>query len=157
MFIGLDAKNGFWQLQLEKEPSMLIPFGRYRWLVMPFGLGPAPEIYQKRQKELLEGLKGFEVFADDTLVYGKGDTMEEAQEDHDKNPRKVLERVRENKMKLNRSKAKIGLENVTYYGHILSSEGLKADPAKVKAVLDMPVPKNVKDLQCMIGMATYLA
>lgn len=72
VFSKLDAKNGFWQLELDDESSRLTtfwtPFGRYRWMVMPFGISSAPEIYQKRQHEVVEGLSGVQVMADDILV-----------------------------------------------------------------------------------------
>lgn len=52
------------------------PVGRYRWLRMPFGISPAPEIFQCRLDQALEGLKGVFVIADDILVTGEGPTMD---------------------------------------------------------------------------------
>ena len=46
------------------------PFGRYRWLRMPFGINSAPEVWQQQMHELVEGLTGVEVIADDFLVCG---------------------------------------------------------------------------------------
>lgn len=67
VFSTLDAKNGFWQCELDDESKKLTTFwthnGRYRWKRMPFGISPAPELYQKRQKEALYGLEGVEVIA----------------------------------------------------------------------------------------------
>lgn len=78
VFTTLDANKGFWQLPLDKASSELTtfwtPFGRYRWKRLPFGVSPAPELYQKMQHEILEGLKGVECLCDDILVYGWGDT-----------------------------------------------------------------------------------
>ena len=62
---------------------------------MPFGIMPAPEEYQKRQKQALEGLHGIQVIADDILVAGYGNTVEEATADHDKNLESLLQRCRE--------------------------------------------------------------
>ena len=65
IFSVADAKNGFWQIKLDEPSSYLTtfwtPFGRYRWLRMPFGLATAPEEYQRRQHEVLEGLHGIHV------------------------------------------------------------------------------------------------
>ena len=76
----MDAKDGFWQVQLSEESSNLTcfntPFGRYKWMVMPFGISSAPEEFQRRMHEALEGLPGVCVIADDILIYGKGDTIE---------------------------------------------------------------------------------
>ena len=93
----LDAKDGFYHVKLDTPSSYLTtfwtPFGRYRYKRLPFGISSAPEEFQRRQHEALEGLSGTEVIADDILVYGSGDCMEEAILDHDKNLTAVLERA----------------------------------------------------------------
>jgi len=61
------------------------PFGRYRYLRMPFGICSASEEFQIRITECLEGLEGVALVADDILIYGKGDTDLEAETDHNKN------------------------------------------------------------------------
>ena len=86
IFSVVDAKDGFLQVMLDEPSSYLttfwIPFGRYRWLHMPFGLSSSPEEFQRRLEECLEGLKQVEVIADDIVIYGQGDTEEEAQRSH---------------------------------------------------------------------------
>ena len=85
----LDAKNRFWQVQLDSESSYLTtfntPFGRYRWLRLPFGMKKAPEEYQRRIHESLQNLSGIEDIVDDILRVGEGDTYISAVEDHDNN------------------------------------------------------------------------
>ena len=82
VFSTFDARSGFWQIKLEAESSFLTafntPFGRYRWLRMPFGLCSASEEYQRRMIDALAGIEGVKVFIDDILVYGQGETFEEA-------------------------------------------------------------------------------
>jgi len=72
VFSVLDAKDGFWQVKLDEPSSYLTtfwtPFGRYRWLRMPFGISSAPEEFQRWQHEITEGLQGVYVIADDILV-----------------------------------------------------------------------------------------
>ena len=110
VFSVLDAKDGFWQIKLDEESSYVTtfwtPFGRYRWLRMPFRISSAPEEYQRRQHELLEGLhvSGIECIVDDILVYGCGETIEQAIEDHDKNLISLLSCARESNLKLNKDK-----------------------------------------------------
>ena len=62
MFTVLDAKNGFWHIQLDEPSSFATtfgtPWGRYRWLRLPFGVSPAPEEFQRRIDIALEGLPG---------------------------------------------------------------------------------------------------
>ena len=66
-------------------------FGRYKWLRMHFGISSAPEEFQHRHHEVLENLNGVEVIADDILVYGRGETYEEALADRDKNLEALLQ------------------------------------------------------------------
>ena len=54
------------------------PFGRYRWQRLPFGISSAPEVFQRKMHELIEALTGTEVAADDFIVVGYGNTLEEA-------------------------------------------------------------------------------
>nr|XP_054766977.1 uncharacterized protein K02A2.6-like [Lytechinus pictus] len=88
VFSTFDAKNGFWHVQLDESSSELTtfntPYGRYRWKRMPFGLSTAPEEFQRRLNLVLEGLEGVRCVADDILVFGKGESEEEAIRDHDK-------------------------------------------------------------------------
>ena len=161
LFSVLDAKDGFWQVKLDEESSYLTtfwtPFGRYRWLRMPSGIASAPEEYQRRQHEVLEGLQGVEVIADDILVYGCGDTDDEAMADHDQNLRELLKRAREVNLKLNESKIQLRLKEVPYIGHLLTSDGLKPDPEKVRAVIEMPKPSSPLEVQRFLGFINYLA
>jgi len=46
---------------------------------------------------------------------------------------------------------------VTYIGHILNAEGIKPDPAKVRAIKDMPAPSDKKDVERLLGTINYLA
>jgi hypothetical protein len=73
----INLMNGFWHVELDDESSYLTtfntPFGRYRWLWMPFGISSAPEEYQRRQDQTVEGLPGVRSIIDDILIYGEGD------------------------------------------------------------------------------------
>ena len=71
------------------------PFGQYRWKWMPFGTSSAPEVSQRKMHELIEGLRGTEVVADDFLTVGSGETREEAVRDHDANLLAFLQRCEE--------------------------------------------------------------
>ena len=161
VFSQLDAKNGYWQVQLDSESSYLTtfntPFGRYRWLRLPFGIKTAPEEYQRRIHESLQNLNGIDDIVDDSLCVGEGDTYESAVEDHDKNLIALLERCREKNIKLNPKKLQFRKQEVPYIGHLLTPDGLKPDPNKVKAILEMPTPTEKQSLQRLLSMITYLA
>lgn len=151
VFSVLDAKNSFWQIPLDKKSSMLTtfstPFGRYRFLRMPFGMNSASEVFQRSMEQLFAG----SVIVNDIIIGGR-DTAE-----HDANLKKVLNRVKEVNLKLNPAKCKFRLDQVCYVGHIFTSNGLKADPSKTAAINDMPVPTDVPAIQRFLRMVNYLS
>ena len=159
-FTVLDAKNGFWHVTLDEESSYATtfgtPWGRYRWLRMPFGISPAPEEFQRRLDQALMGLDGCKAIADDILVFGCGATDDDAIRDHDKNLLGLLERCQEKGIKLNSGKLQLRCKEVSYMGHVLSSDGLKPDPEKVRAICEMPAPTDKQGVQRLLGMTNYL-
>ncbi|KAK7899105.1 hypothetical protein WMY93_019958 [Mugilogobius chulae] len=161
VFTVCDVKQGFWHVKLDEESTYLTtfatPFGRFRWLRMPMGISPAPEIFQRKLTQALENLPGTYIIADDILITGEGETQQEAVKNHNKNLRLFLERCREKNIKLNADKFKLRKEEVPYIGHLLTSEGLKVDPEKVRAVTEMPAPTNVKGVQRLVGLVNYLS
>ena len=160
LFTVLDAKSGFWQVELDEPSSYLTtfntPFGRYWWKRIPFGINSAPEVWQQRMNQLIEGLSGVEVIADDFLICGFGESAEEAQASHDANLCSFLDRAREKGLKLNLEKVKLRLSAVPFIGNLLMDKGLAPDPGKV-AIANMPTPTNIKSLQELLGMIQYLS
>ena len=133
------------------------PFGRYRYLRLPFGISSAPEVFQKRNHLLIEGLVGTEVVADDFLVYGRGDTYEQAVLDHDKNLRAFLDRCQQENVVLSLNKLRLRQKEVPFIGHRVSDQGLQVAPDKVKAILSMPEPEDVMGVRHLLGIVQYLA
>lgn len=119
------------ELDVQKLTCFNTPFGRYCWSRLPFGLSSAPEEFQKRQHQVLEGRSGVLTIHDDILLYVEGATYEEASKDHAVKLHKLMELCQERNVKLNKDKMKLRLEQVPYIGHLLTSQGLKPDPDKV--------------------------
>ena len=155
IFSVLDASSGFWQIELDQESSKLCtfntPFGRYRFKRLPFGICSAQDVFQDVMSEIFSGIEGVEVIVDDLLIWG------ENQQQHDERLRQVLERARQKNLKLNKEKSQIALDEISYIGHVLSKEGLKPDPQKVRAITEMNRPQNKEELQRFLGMVTYVA
>ena len=141
----LDATSGYWQVKLDEASSKLCTFntsfGRYRFTRLPFGIKSAPEVFQAHMSELFADVEGVKVIVYDLLVWGKDD------EEHDARLKQVLRRAREVNLKFNAKKCKIKKDEVPYIGHVLSKNGLKADPEKIRAVKEMKplrIPRNQK-------------
>ncbi len=88
---------------------------------------------------------------DDILIYGQ------TKAEHDENLHVMLQRSRERGVKLNPGKSVICATEVSYFGHLLTAEGVKPDPAKVAAVRDMEPPKDKGELETVLGMINYLS
>ena len=76
-------------MELDEESSRLTTF-QTRWHRMAFGIMPAPELFHMKLDQNLEGLKGVLKIADDILITGQGDTASEADQDHDRNLKALL-------------------------------------------------------------------
>ena len=161
LFTTLDLKDGFYQIALDAESSLKTafwtPFGRYKYLRLPFGISCAPEEFERKLHEKLDDLPGVIVLRDDILVVGHGTTPEEVERDHDENLKRLLDRAQQENIKLNKDKMKFKRTEVKFMGHMITKDGLKADPDKVKAIKEMPRPHSKQETLTLLGFINYLA
>ena len=138
MFSKLDITHAYWSIKLDDASSYLTtfstPFGRYRYLRLPFGISASSNLFQQRMDELCESLPGVMVIVDDIIVYGH------SSEEHDKNLRNLLLRAREKSVWFNPEKCMIGVSEIPFFGHVISEKGLKADPSKIEVIVNLDPP-----------------
>ena len=157
VFSTLDLKDGHWQVQLDEESSRLCtfntPFGRYRFTRMPFGIKSASEVFQKRNEEAFSGIPGIHIVADDIIMAAVNT------EEHDQILRQVLERARANEknIKFNFDKLQLRVHEVRYLGTMVTPEGIKPDPMKVSAIVEMSSPTDKAGIRRILGMINFLA
>ena len=96
---------------------------------------------------------------DDILVYGCGETEEEAKVDHDNNLRALLQCARVRNLKFNKKKLRLRVSEIPYMGQVLCKDGLSPDPMKIKAIMEMTKPDNKKavGLQRLLSSVNYLS
>ena len=156
VFTLLDVSKGFWHVLLDAPSSFLTtfhtPFGQYRWKKMPFGISSALEVFQHCMHELIEGLQGVEVIADDFVVFSFGNAQVESTGDHDKNLEAFLRRCEERNIRVNAEKVRLRMTKVPFIGHIATADGLCVDPDKIRAITEMPPPAGVAAVQRMLGL-----
>jgi hypothetical protein len=118
---------------------------------MHFGLCNAPATFERLMETVLRGLTydSCLVYLDDVIVIGR--TFPE----HLRNLKKLFERLREARIKLNPDKFHLLQKEVRYLGHIVSPEGISTDPEKLKAVQEWPTPKNKHEIQRFLILCTY--
>jgi len=86
----------------------------------------------------------------------EGSTDEIADKNHDDHLKAVLERCHLKGIKLNKEKMQFKQKQVSYMGHVITDEGLKPDPNKIKAIVNMPTPTDKERVQRILGMANYV-
>lgn len=85
---------------------------------MPFGIKSAPEIFQPKMHELIEGQNGVEVIADDFDLVGYDDSLQAASKYDDESLSLFLQRSDERGIRLNVDKLQLRMRNVLFIGHV---------------------------------------
>ncbi|GFU01224.1 retrovirus-related Pol polyprotein from transposon 17.6 [Trichonephila clavipes] len=118
---------------------------------MPFGLCNAPATFERMMDNLLRNFKWTMClcYLDDIIVFS------ETFEDHLIRLRLVLKCLQEAGLKLNSKKCLFAAQEVKILGHHVSSNGVRPDPDKIKAVRNFPTPKNIHDIRSFLGLCSY--
>lgn len=154
-FSVFDLASGFHQIPMHEQharkTAFSTPHGHYEFKRMPFGLKNAPATFQRLMDQVLSGLQGIELFVylDDIVLYAR--SLREHQIKFDK----LAERLRRANLKLQPDKCEFLRREVGYLGHIISNNGVKPDPAKIRAVKEFPRPRNEKNIKQFLGLAGY--
>jgi hypothetical protein len=155
VFSKIDHRTNYHQIRIRPEDIPKTAFatrhGLFEYLVMSFGLTNAPIhfTYLMNSVFMPELDKFMVVFIDDILIYSKNE------EEHARHLRIVLTRLREHQLYAKFSKCAFWLEEIQFWGHVLSAKGFAVDPSKVKDSLEWKPPTTVHQVRSFLGLAGY--
>ena len=154
-FSKLDAKAGYWSIKLDEASQKLTtfqtPFGRYCFRRLPFGLCVSQDIFQLEMDRILEKCNGACGIADDFVVYGTSEL------EHDNHLRQFMNIAKQHGLVFNSTKCEIKSQQVSFFGQLYTSAGIRPDPQKVNHLKEMPEPTTKAELQQFLGFITYLS
>ena len=154
-FSSLDLVSGYHQIALQesdvKKTAFRTPLGHFECLVLWEGLANAPSVFQSIMQRVLSPFLGkfAALYIDDILVFSK------TQEEHIQHLELVFKALEDAELHVKLAKCSFMQHELRFLGHIVSSNGTRMDPKKIKAVLDWPVPTNTKQLQQFLGLCNY--
>jgi hypothetical protein len=153
----MDMTNSFFQTRVHPDDVHLTavrtPWGLYEWLVMPQGGCNAPSTHQRRVTEALRHLIGkiCHVYVDDIIIWSN------SIEEHTQNVELVIEALRTAKLYCNPRKSQLFATKIDFLGHIISAQGIFADPRKVERIVQWPQPRSATDVRGFLGLVRYIA
>ena len=157
VFSFMDGFSGYNQIKMApddmEKTTFITPWGTFCYKVMPFGLKNAGATYQRAMVTLFHDMmhKEIEVYVDDMIA------KSQTEEEHLVHLLKLFERLRKFRLRLNPSKCTFGVRSGKLLGFIVSEKGIEVDPAKIKAIQEMPEPRTEKEVRGFLGRLNYIA
>ena len=131
---ALDLKVGYYAIKLDPQAqklfTLITPWGNYKYLQLTMRLSGAPDIFQEKMSSLVDHLEYARVYLDDLLVLTNGSF-----DDHLSKLGKVLVLLSQAGLKCNADKCSFGAKEVEYLGYLLTRNGIRPVPAKIKSIL----------------------
>jgi ribonuclease HI len=156
MFSFMDGFSGYNQIRMSprdaEKTAFRTPIGNFYYTVMPFGLKNAGATYQRTMTAMFHDMihQEIEDYVDDIVVKSK------KREDHVEVLRKVFERCRLYKLKMNPLKCAFGVSAGKFLGFLVHNRGIDVDPAKASAISTMKPPTSHKELKSFLGRLSYI-
>ncbi|GJX00386.1 putative reverse transcriptase domain-containing protein [Tanacetum coccineum] len=155
VYSKIDLRSGYHQLRVREEDISKTAFrtryGHYEFQVMPFGLTNAPAVFMDLMSRVCKPYldKFVIVFIDDIQIYSKN------KKDHEEHLKAILEFLKKEELYAKFSKCEFWIPKVQFLGHVINSQGIHVDPAKIESIKDWASPKTPTEIRQFLGLAGY--
>ncbi|GKD84089.1 putative reverse transcriptase domain-containing protein [Tanacetum coccineum] len=146
VYSKIDLRSGYHQLRVREEDISKTAFrtrnGHYEFQVMPFGLTNAPAVFMDLMNRVYKPYldKFVIVFIDDILIYSKN------KQEHEEHLKLILELLKKEELYAKFSKYDFWILKVQFLGHVINSQGIHVDPAKIKSIKDWASLKSPTEI-----------
>ena len=154
-FSTLDLAQGFHQIEIHPESAEKTAFtvdnGHYEYTRMPFGLKNAPATFQRVMDTVLRPYlyKFCFVYMDDIVIFSK------SLQDHIFHIKQIFTELEKYNLKIQLDKSEFLRKEVAFLGHVITPDGIKPNPDKIRAIQNFPLPKTDKQIKSFLGMLSY--
>ncbi|GJX89714.1 putative reverse transcriptase domain-containing protein [Tanacetum coccineum] len=155
VYSKIDLRSGYHKLRVREEDipktAFKTRYGHYEFQVMPFGLTNAPAVFIDLMNHVCKPYldKFVIVFIDDILIYSKN------KKEHEEHLKAILELLKKEELYAKFSKCEFWLPKVQFLGHVIDSQGIHVDPAKIESIKDWASPKTPTEIRQFLGLAGY--
>ncbi|GJY57061.1 putative reverse transcriptase domain-containing protein [Tanacetum coccineum] len=155
VYSKIDLRSGYHQLRVCEDDISKIAFrtryGHYEFQVMLFGLTNASIVFMDLMNRVCKPYldRFMIVFIDDILIYSK------SRKEHEGHLKLILKLLKEEELYAKFSKCEFWLSKVQFLGHVIDSEGIHDDPAKIESIKDWASPKTPIEIHQFLGFAGY--
>ncbi|GJZ03992.1 putative reverse transcriptase domain-containing protein [Tanacetum coccineum] len=158
VYSKIDLRSGYHQLRIREgdipKTAFRTRYGHYEFQVMLFGLTNAPAVFMDLMNRVCKPYldKFVIVFIDDILIYLKN------KKEHEEHLRTILELLKNEELYAKFSKCEFLIPKVQFLGHVINSEGIHVDPAKIESIKDWVSPKSPTEIrQFLEGSEDFVA
>lgn len=154
-FTTLDLASGFYQIEMDsndaKKTAFNVENGHYEFTRMPMGLKNAPATFQRVMDHILRDFIGkiCVIYLDDILIFST------SLQEHAENLEKILQALQKFNLKIQLDKCEFMKKETAFLGHVITVDGVKANPDKISAIESWPLPRNDKELKGFLGILGY--
>nr|GEX55164.1 putative reverse transcriptase domain-containing protein [Tanacetum cinerariifolium] len=155
VYSKIDLRTGYHQLRIREEDIPITAFrtryGHYEFRVMPFGFTNAPAVFMDLMNRVCKPYldKFVIIFIDDILIYSKD------KEEHEERLKTIFKLLKREQLYAEFLKCDFWLESVQFLGHVIDSEGVHVDPAKIADIKNWATPMTPTEVRQFLGLADY--